>query len=462
MDRRRYNLFSYAFFLLLADTAAYYIALIIAYYIRHSMSFVIPLNFSLAYFLVQFWALGLVLFFNFASGLYNRRDPFWQESGRLIKALVMSLVLVLSIVTLGHFYDQVSRLFLCLFWLILPFFMLSTRYLTKRQLHKYDIFKPRTLLVGAGERADKIESNFNNEVYMGLKIVAKLPLVASLTETEIDTILQENLINTVIIVAPEKDDYGLLPVLSYIHTKVSHLYYVPSSGSLDLTNSETGQLLSSQTGYMLINNALKSKFNRIIKRIFDLLLAILIFPAVISLILFLILLIKKGSPGPGLFRHERIGRDGKAFKVYKLRTMYQDADKRLAEMLKDPEVKAEWEQFYKLKNDPRITKLGSFLRKSSLDELPQFFNVLRGEMSFVGPRPVLKDEIDKYYGRKAVYYNMATPGITGLWQINGRNDLSYGERVDMDAWYVFNWSLWLDIVILISTPVVVLVRKGAY
>jgi undecaprenyl-phosphate galactose phosphotransferase len=143
--------------------------------------------------------------------------------------------------------------------------------------------------------------------------------------------------------------------------------------------------------------------------------------------------------------------------------MYKDADKILAELLeKNPELKKEWEESFKLKNDPRVTKIGKFLRKTSLDELPQIFNVLKGEMSLVGPRPVTQEELEKYYKDYAKYYLSVWPGITGLWQVSGRSDLSYKERVFLDAWYVRNWNLWLDFLILLNTIKVVIKQKGAY
>jgi len=127
----------------------------------------------------------------------------------------------------------------------------------------------------------------------------------------------------------------------------------------------------------------------------------------------------------------------------------------------DPRIREEWEKEFKLKNDPRITRVGKFLRKTSLDELPQLFNVLLGQMSLVGPRPIITDEIQKY-GEYFKDFAMVTPGITGLWQVSGRNDIDYDERVQLDVWYVRNWSLWLDISILFKTVGVVLGRKGAY
>jgi undecaprenyl-phosphate galactose phosphotransferase len=159
----------------------------------------------------------------------------------------------------------------------------------------------------------------------------------------------------------------------------------------------------------------------------------------------------------------RIGRGGKPFGVYKFRSMYSDARERLEIILnKDPESRREWNKYFKIKNDPRVTRMGKFLRKTSLDELPQIFNVLRSEMSLVGPRPVLHEELVKYYKLDADYYYLVRPGITGLWQVSGRNDIDYEMRVKLDSWYILNWSLWLDILMLIKTIRVVLTREGAY
>lgn len=142
--------------------------------------------------------------------------------------------------------------------------------------------------------------------------------------------------------------------------------------------------------------------------------------------------------------------------------MYLDADERLELLLEScDESKEEWEKDFKLKNDPRVTKIGQFLRKTSLDELPQLWNVLKGEMSLVGPRPITEAEIQKY-GEYFEYFIAVTPGITGLWQVSGRNDVEYNERVQLDVWYVRNWSVELDLQILIKTILVVLRRKGSY
>jgi len=174
-------------------------------------------------------------------------------------------------------------------------------------------------------------------------------------------------------------------------------------------------------------------------------------------------LIKISSPGPIFYTHERIGRYGKKFKVIKFRSMVVNADKILEEYLAHNEkAREEWLATRKLKNDPRITRIGKFLRKYSLDELPQLWNVLKGEMSLVGPRPVARDELVQFYKKHTVYYILVRPGMTGLWQISGRSDTSYDERIQLDVHYVKNWTIFLDFKILLKTAQIVLLGKGAY
>jgi Undecaprenyl-phosphate galactose phosphotransferase WbaP len=166
--------------------------------------------------------------------------------------------------------------------------------------------------------------------------------------------------------------------------------------------------------------------------------------------------------GKPFFGHVRVGQHNSPFKCYKFRSMVVDAQEVLAHLLAtDPVAKAEWDQDFKLKNDPRVSKFGDFLRRSSLDELPQLWNVFKGDMSLVGPRPVVQAELERY-GEDVDYYLMTKPGMTGLWQVSGRNDVDYATRVYLDSWYVKNWSLWSDIAILFKTISVVTKRNGAY
>jgi lipopolysaccharide/colanic/teichoic acid biosynthesis glycosyltransferase len=193
-----------------------------------------------------------------------------------------------------------------------------------------------------------------------------------------------------------------------------------------------------------------------------------IFGAGVGLVLlapfFLIVaLMVRADGGPAFFAHQRVGRGGKLFGCLKFRSMVIDSQARLEALLaSDPAARAEWEATRKLKNDPRITPIGRFLRSTSLDELPQLINVLLGEMSLVGPRPVQEAEIDRYYGASAAHYMAVRPGITGLWQVSGRSETSYESRVALDVAYVSRPSLLADLSILLRTPVAVVSRRGAH
>ena len=197
-------------------------------------------------------------------------------------------------------------------------------------------------------------------------------------------------------------------------------------------------------------------------RIMDISLILLAAPYIILTFLVIIVLIKLDSRGPVFYRQARIGRFGRKFHVYKFRTMVQNADQILQTYLENsPELKAEWLATHKLKKDPRVTRIGSFLRKSSLDELPQLWNIIIGDMSLVGPRPIVDAEVEKY-GKCFDLYIKVRPGLTGLWQVSGRNNTTYERRVELDEYYVLNRSLSLDIQILFKTILVVVSGKGAY
>ncbi|WP_245534810.1 undecaprenyl-phosphate galactose phosphotransferase WbaP [Treponema primitia] len=207
---------------------------------------------------------------------------------------------------------------------------------------------------------------------------------------------------------------------------------------------------------------LKMFWNLGIKRLIDLGIVIIGGIIILPFLLFIALLIKLTSPGPVLYGHTRLGRNGKHFKAYKFRSMVVDAKEQLELMLEsNPRIREEWEANHKLKDDPRVTGIGRFLRRTSFDEFPQIINILRGEMSLVGPRPVVDDEVERY-GEDYNRIFSVKPGLTGLWQVSGRSDTNYGERVAFDTYYLQSWSVWLDLWILYKTVGVVLKGKGAY
>jgi Undecaprenyl-phosphate galactose phosphotransferase WbaP len=208
-------------------------------------------------------------------------------------------------------------------------------------------------------------------------------------------------------------------------------------------------------------NNLARPSSRLLKAVFDQVGAIILLSLLAPLMLVLALLIRADG-GPALYRHRRIGAGGRVFDCIKFRSMVVNADKVLRQVIaNDPAAAAEWSANQKLRDDPRVTRLGLFLRLSSLDELPQIFNVLRGEMSLVGPRPIVQSEVARY-GSDIEYYYAAKPGLTGLWQVSGRSDMSYISRVKLDVWYVVNWTLWHDIAILFKTVPAVFLQRGAF
>jgi len=197
------------------------------------------------------------------------------------------------------------------------------------------------------------------------------------------------------------------------------------------------------------------------KRLFDIVTSLSIIILLSPLLIYITRKVRKDG-GPAIYGHERIGQSGKPFKCLKFRSMVINSKEVLEELLaNDPEARREWDITFKLKNDPRITSIGHFLRKTSLDELPQLFNVLKGEMSLVGPRPIITAELGRY-DDEVEYYLLSKPGMTGLWQVSGRSEVDYSTRVYLDAWYVKNWSMWNDIAILFKTVGVVLKKEGAY
>ncbi|MGN6527472.1 MAG: sugar transferase [Burkholderiaceae bacterium] len=199
-----------------------------------------------------------------------------------------------------------------------------------------------------------------------------------------------------------------------------------------------------------------------LKRIFDLA-SVVVILALFGWLMVIIALLIRMNGRSVIFGHERVGRGGRTFQCYKFRSMVPNSQQVLQELLeRDPQARIEWERDFKLKDDPRITRIGRFIRKTSLDELPQLWNVVKGEMSIVGPRPVVQEEFDLYYGQAREHYLSVPPGLTGLWQVSGRNDLGYEQRVELDKRYVESWNVFSDFMIVMRTVKVMVVRRGAY
>lgn len=238
-----------------------------------------------------------------------------------------------------------------------------------------------------------------------------------------------------------------------------YLFVVHDLGDLSSLRVEVRELCRMVS--FEVREPLLMRWPPIAKRLIDLLVAGVCLIFLLPLIFVVVALIKLESPGPAFFRHRRIGRNGKTFNLVKFRSMIVDGDRALREHFQlVPEAEAEWRENQKLARDPRITCMGRFLRKSSMDELPQLWNVLKGDMSLVGPRPIIEEEISRY-GNHFATYKRVMPGLTGLWQVSGRSCVSYQRRVELDSYYVHNWSVWLDIYLLARTTVVIVSGHGA-
>lgn len=352
---------------------------------------------------------------------------------------------------------------------------LVIRYFTVKMLYSFNIFKRHVLIIGAGETGIALFQAINSEQYLGYKVVGfldddskkksgtlgDLKILGGIDEVnELENI---NNIEKVFIAIPSLNSDKMMELYSLLHTRFKEIVIIPQMKVMALMNTEVHHLFNYDLLLLNVKNNLNYKSNMILKNVFDNVLTLLIFPLFVVVIALIAILIKTESKGPVFYKHKRYAMNGKELTVYKFRSMYKDAEKRLDLLLKKNEnFKNEWDKSFKIKNDPRITRVGKILRKTSLDELPQIINVLKGEMSLIGPRPVIMDELTKYYSKYSDFFEKVKPGITGLWQVSGRSDTDYKYRVRSDLWYVLNWSSWLDIVILVKTFGVVIKGKGAY
>ncbi|MBA4802336.1 MAG: undecaprenyl-phosphate galactose phosphotransferase WbaP [Euryhalocaulis sp.] len=401
---------------------------------------------------------GVILFS--INGDYRRRIPFWQEIKHII-AICFFLMLVDGFGQFA-FNRTISRAWILVGWTLTPVALIGMRAIVRGQLRRMGFWTVPTVLVGSDGALGSARSIIENAPELGYQIVSALPLNK---RGGIGKLAAElgRLSPGLVIIAPgpqETEHAGRL--IDECSRRDIPFAIAPSLGAIPVHGMEIEYYFSHDFALLLPKQNLQRPAARALKRFFDIVVAWTMVLFLTPLFVAFSVLIKLDG-GPVVFGHERVGRNGKPFECLKFRTMVADADARLARHLdRDPDARAEWEASFKLKHDPRITWIGRFLRKTSLDELPQLLNVIRGEMSLVGPRPVIREELERYYGGEAAHYTKALPGITGLWQVSGRNDTTYAERVRLDAWYAKNWSLWGDIVILLRTVPAVLRNSGAY
>jgi len=419
------------------------LSLYLAFLVRNSFEGAIAHTIPFRTYL-EFYPIYIVVLLLFAyEGIYTYRYDFWHESRLILKALIFAAILVFAYLAMTKTVEYYSRFVIGVSFLIMIFLFPLEKKLIKTTLAKLNIWRKKAKIYGDDPFLTK-------EIYDNSYLGYCKPKNG------------ENYA-TIFINSNKSDPKTLKKRLAEQLKKRDEVIFIPIVNDYNLSLAHIYELFATKSNLIVYENRLKSWYRRLLQNLVNYLLALLLLPILLPLIAIIAVFIKLESPGPIFFIHNRIGKDGKTIPVIKFRSMYKDAKERLEELLEsDESIKKEWESCFKLKNDPRITKVGKFLRKTSLDELPQIFNVLLGHMNFVGPRPVIQEEIDNYYKEDAEYYFMVKPGITGLWQVSGRSDTDYEFRVATDRWYVVNWTLWLDIVILLKTVSVVFKRDGAY
>lgn len=416
-------------------------------------------------------SLGCVCWFWVHLRHYTYRKPFWFELKEIFRTLVIFFVIELAIIAFSKLY--VSRTLWMLTWFWALILVPIVRIFFKKLLLKLNLYQKDTVIIGSGQNAKDVYRALAGESYLGFSLCyfVSSDIIPENGKNEIKVIdarnkdiisLQQLDTKAVQFILALDDEMILDSWLRYLAlNKYRSVSVIPNIRGIPLYGTDMSLLFSHEILLLRVNNNLAKRSSRILKRIMDVLGSLGIIILLSPVLLYLYFSVKKDG-GNAIYGHPRIGRNGKIFKCLKFRSMVVNSKEVLDELLRtDPEARAEWEKDFKLKNDPRITKIGAFIRKTSLDELPQLFNVLKGEMSLVGPRPIVADELERYQD-DVEYYLMAKPGMTGLWQVSGRNDVDYNTRVYFDSWYVKNWSLWNDIAILFKTVNVVLKKDGAY
>ncbi len=415
----------------------------------------------------------IFLCFLHASNTKIRQLPIWKIAQNVFWSVFYSILTITMLMYFGKVSEVVSRLFVAMTGTFAFTFILVARYCFKKYLNEHNLLQTPLLLVGAGRTAEMVLQALaasGGSSYKILGFVDDHPISDALAKdyrilgrfANIERVIHMTGVRNVLITAPGLEPEKQVELVNRIQPLVRNVSFVPDFFGVPVDAIEAEALGESKVMFLKVRNNLAHWYNRAWKRLFDLTLSILGMVVVLPAGLVICLLIYLDSPGPVMFSHRRVGQHGREFPCYKFRSMVPNAEDVLEKYLAShPEARAEWERDFKLKDDPRVTKVGAFLRKTSLDELPQLLNVIKGEMSLVGPRPIVQAEIEKY-GDYFYDFCLVPPGITGIWQVNGRSDTGYDERVRMDSWYVHNWSVWIDMVYLLKTIGVVLERKGAY
>lgn len=425
--------------LIASDLISIFIAIVLAFVLRQwcdcfERSAPNDLNHYLHFGLLYAVIISLLL----VEGIYSKRYDFWQEMQRIVKGVFLASIILLAFLAMTKQSESYSRFILIVTFALTAVVLPLQKYYLKRLLFKIGTWKHESTIIG--EDTFFTKHVFKNP-YLGYVLSDKYKAKTLFISSSI----------------------GIEALETYLHEAIvrkQEVVFVPLVTNFDFSDAHIIHLFNARSNLIIVENNLLNRTNQWIKTVLDTLLSLLIFPLLLVIIGLIALFIKREDGGSIFFKQVRLGKDAKEFVCYKFRSMQENSDELLANYLVEhPEEIKNYEIYHKYNNDPRITRIGAFLRKTSLDELPQIFNVLKGEMSLIGPRPYMPNERTKM-GDNIDIILAVKPGITGLWQVSGRNDVDFASRVDLDIWYVRNWSVWKDFVILVKTVQVVLGKKG--
>lgn len=458
---------------MLFDYIGVVLAQYIAFYIRDAVDFWNKVTYIYPDTYIFVGVPVLFLIFLGYSRSYRQMKPVVDTMREIFISVFygwMASIILVYFFKAGH---QASRTFMILFGIFVLFNVCVIRYGILKFLKLKNIFSEPVVIIGAGLTAEKVVKFWREDLGYRYDIVGLIddnPISKTLPQefpvlggfNMARKIIRKLAIQTVIIAAPGISKDRLQEIINDIQPRVRNISFIPDLIGTPMASVDASILFSEKILMLNLRNNLSRRYNRIFKRIFDLVLTIVGGILILPILLGIAVAVCVANRGGIIFSHRRVGMYGKNFYCYKFQTMVNNADKVLEKYLSEnPTARSEWEETFKLTNDPRVTKLGNFLRRTSLDELPQLWNVILGDMSLVGPRPIVEEEVPKY-GKNIREYYMVPPGITGMWQVSGRSDTTYPERVAMDTWYVRNWSVWIDIMYLFKTVKAVLTGRGAY
>lgn len=377
-----------------------------------------------------------------------------EELRRLIASSAFTHLALIAFLALSRqTTEDYSRAVVILSGIFTAFIAQPLRNLLRNILHKYNLAQIPVVLIGAPQANERLVNSLNRDSYTGFRVCCLL------TDCDVGTLVAESRKHGIKILVSCQEMKFFQSGMDVLTEWFTFLEYIPPRSVFPVHGAQP-VVIDEHGGFELVNQR-RMRAVRLGKSLLDFLLSLIAFVLLIPCFVIIPLLIVITSKGPVFYRAERLGRGSRRIRVWKFRSMYSDADKRLDELLaSNPSLKAEYDANFKLASDPRVTPLGRFLRKTSLDEIPQLFNVFSGEMALIGPRPIVEKEVP-YYGDAYKVFSSVKPGITGLWQCSGRSDTDYPRRVALDSYYVLNWSPWLDIWILFRTVGAVLFMRGA-